>query len=188
MSSLDELFEELLVRLREPDALNPAKSDPILYFVYPPAFMLDLKQRLSRWAARLRQEGFEVVRISLSEMIWQIIDESGRWDAWLELEADAEIEELNAAVSDVLRSQNHLVDEVARRITPLRGNKLIFLTEAEMLHPWFRTRLIKSQLHDRVTAPMVIFYPGRRSGQYGLHFLGSHDVDGNYRSTIVGGV
>lgn len=33
MSSLDELFEELLVRLREPDALNPAKSDPILYFV-----------------------------------------------------------------------------------------------------------------------------------------------------------
>jgi hypothetical protein len=84
-------------------------------------------------------------------MIWQIIDESGRWDAWLELEADAEIEELNAAVSDVLRSQNHLVDEVARHITPLRGNKLIFLTEAEMLDPWFRTRLIESQLRDRVT-------------------------------------
>jgi hypothetical protein len=188
MSSLDELFEELLVRVREPDALNPAKSDPILYFVYPPAFMLDLKQRLSRWAARLRQEGFEVVRISLSEMIWQIIDESGRWDAWLELEADAEIEELNAAVSDVLRSQNHLVDEVARRITPLRGNKLIFLTEAETLHPWFRTRLIESQIHGRVTVPMVIFYPGRRSGQSGLHFLGIHDVDDNYRSTIVGGV
>jgi hypothetical protein len=34
MSSLDELFEELVVRLREPDALNPAKSDPILYFVF----------------------------------------------------------------------------------------------------------------------------------------------------------
>jgi hypothetical protein len=43
MSSLDEFFDELLVTLREPDALNPAKSDPILYFVYPPAFMLDLK-------------------------------------------------------------------------------------------------------------------------------------------------
>jgi len=149
--------------------------------------MLDLKQRLSRWAARLRQEGFEVVRIALSEMIWQIIDESGRWDAWLELEADAEIEELNAAVSDVLRSQNHLVDEVSRRITPLRGNKLIFLTEAEMLHPWFRTRFIENQLYDRVTVPTVIFYPVCRSGQYGLHFLEIHDVDGNYRSTSVGG-
>src|SRR5262245_51148336 len=148
--------------------------------------MLDLKQRLSRWAARIRQEGFEVVRISLSEMIWQIIDESGRWDAWLELEADAEIEELNSAVSDVLRSQNHLVDKVAHRITPLRGNKLIFLTEAEMLHSWFRTRFIENQLYDRVTVPTVIFCPGRRSGQYGLHFLEIHDVDGNYRSTIVG--
>jgi hypothetical protein len=187
MSSLDQTFEELLVKLREPDALNPAKSDPILYFVYPPAFMLDLKQRLSRWAARLRQEGFEVVRISLSDLVWQIIDASGRWDAWLELEAEAEIEELNAAVSDVLRSQNHLVDEVARRVTQLHGNKLIFLTEAEMLHPWFRTRLIESRLHDRVTVPTAIFYPGRRSEQYGLHFLEIHDVDGNYRSTIVGG-
>jgi hypothetical protein len=48
MSSLDQTFKELLVKLREPDALNPAKSDPILYFVYPPAFMLDLEQRLSR--------------------------------------------------------------------------------------------------------------------------------------------
>ena len=188
MSSLDELFEELLVRLREPDALNPAKSDPILYFVYPPVFMLDLKQRLSRWAARLRQEGFEVVRISLSEMIWQIIDESGRWDAWLELEADAEIEDLNAAVSDVLS----VAESPRRRSCPPH-----YPTTREQADFPDRSRnaapLVSHAAHRKPTprpgdSANGDLLPGRRSGQYGLHFLGSHDVDGNYRSTIVGGV
>jgi len=34
----------------------------------------------------------------------------------------------------------------------------------------------------------VIFYPGRRSGQYGLHFLGFYEFDGNYRATLLGGL
>src|SRR5207245_1250086 len=161
MSLLDNTFAELLAKLREPDALNPAKSDPVFYFVYPAALMLDLKQCLPRWAARLREMSFEVERISLSDLLWQIVDASGRWEAWLEIEAGAEVEELNAAVRDVLRSQNRLVEEIALRISRLGGNKLIFLTEAEMLHPYFRTRAIESKLHDRVAVPTVIFYPGR---------------------------
>ena len=40
--------------------LNPAKSDPIFYFVYPVAQMLDLKRRIPIWSAQLRYEGFEV--------------------------------------------------------------------------------------------------------------------------------
>jgi len=187
MSLLDNTFAALLTKLREPDMLNPARSDPIFYFVYPVALMLELKQCLPRWTATLREAGFEVERISLSELLWRIIDESGRWEAWLEIEVGAEIKELNAAVRDVLQSQNRLIEEIRLRITRLGGNKLVFLTEAEMLHPYFRTRIIESNLHGRVTVPTVIFYPGRRSGQYGLHFLEFYPIDGNYRSTIVGG-
>jgi Domain of unknown function (DUF1788) len=65
---------------------------------------------------------------------------------------------------------------------------VVLLTEAELLHPYFRTRTIESHLHDRVKGPTVIFYPGRRSGQYGLHFLDFYPVDGNYRSTLLGGL
>jgi hypothetical protein len=65
---------------------------------------------------------------------------------------------------------------------------VILLTEAELLHPWFRTRAIESRLHDRVKTPTVIFYPGERSGQYGLKFLGFYPLDGNYRSTLTGGI
>ncbi|MCK7511811.1 MAG: DUF1788 domain-containing protein [Desulfobacterales bacterium] len=45
---------------------------------------------------------------------------------------------------------------------------------------------MESRLHDKVKTPTVIFYPGRRSSQYGLHFLDFYPVDGNYRSTCGG--
>ncbi len=32
MYSLDKAFNELIDKMRDPDALNPAKSDPIFYF------------------------------------------------------------------------------------------------------------------------------------------------------------
>ena len=48
--------------------------------------------------------------------------------------------------------------------------------------------IIEVELESEVKTPTVIFYPGRRSGQYGLHFLDFYPVDGNYRSTLLGGL
>lgn len=187
MISLDERFQELQARLGQPATLNPAKSDPIFYFVYPVAQMLELKRRIPLWTVQLRNEGFDVVRISFAELLWQLIDRSGRYEAWLELEAGADVEQINEAVRDVLRAEDQLVEEVAARIERASDQSLVFLTETEMLHPYFRTRTIESKLHDRVRVPTVIFYPGRRAGQYALHFLEFYPVDGNYRSTLIGG-
>lgn len=187
MASLDERFQELRAQLGQAATLNPAKSDPIFYFVYPAAQMLELKRRIPIWSAQLRNEGFDVLRISFSELLWQLVDESGRYEAWLELEAGAEVEQINEAIRDVLRSEDRLGEEVATRIEEASDRSVVLLTDAEMLHPYYRTRAIESKLHDRVQIPTVIFYPGRRSGQYGLHFLEFYPVDGNYRSTLIGG-
>lgn len=188
MSSLDNAFNELLDKIRDPDALNPAKSDPVFYFAYPPESMLDLKQHLPRWTYKIREAGFEVRRVSLADILWDTVDKSGRWDTWLELEAGADADEINEAIRDVLRQANALVDRVTDVIESTPEGTVVLLTEAELLHPYFRTRTIESRLHDKVKTPTVIFYPGRRSGQYGLHFLDFYPVDGNYRSTLHGGL
>jgi len=188
MYSLDNVFMELVEKIRDPDALNPAKSDPVFYFSYPPELMLDVKKRLPRWMSKIKEAGFDVKRLSMAEILWGAIDESGRWDLWLELEPDADIEQINAAVSDVLRQGNALVDKIAAVVESAPEGTVVLITEGELLHPWFRTRTIESRLHDKVKTPTVIFYPGRRSGQYGLHFLGFYPVDGNYRSTLLGGL
>jgi len=187
MYSLDNAFNELIDKIRDPDALNPAKSDPVFYFAYPPELMLDIKKHLSRWTSRIREAGFEVRRVSLADILWDTVDKSGRWNNWLELEAEAEADQINEAVRDVLRQANTLVDRVAEVVESTPDGTVVLLTEAELLHPYFRTRTIESRLHDKVRTPTVIFYPGRRSGQYGLHFLDFYPVDGNYRSTLLGG-
>ena len=46
--------------------------------MYPVVEMLELKRRIPIWTAQLRNEGFDVQRISLSEILWQLVDESGR--------------------------------------------------------------------------------------------------------------
>lgn len=188
MSSLDSTFAELLAKIRDPEALNPAKSDPIFYFVFPPDEMLELKKRIPRWTTKLSETGFKVHRISLADALWRLVDESGRWNDWLDLEPDAETEDINKAVSDVLTHNNALVMEIENAVRQASADTVILLTETELLHPYFRTRSIESWLHDKVQSPTVIFYPGRRAGQYGLHFLNFYTVDGNYRSTLLGGI
>ena len=187
MSLLDNLFNELLLRLRDPAGLNPAKSDPVFYFTYPSELMLEVKKSFPRWTTKLRDAGFQTKRISLAEILWRTVNESGRWEVWLELESDADEEEIIESVRDVLRQKNKFLDALASEVTSAPSGTVVLLTEAELLHPFFRTRIIESRLHDKVSCPTVIFYPGRRSGQYGLHFLGFYPLDGNYRSTLIGG-
>ena len=95
MSSLDSTFEELRARLRSPDALNPAKSDPLFYFVHAPEETLEVKKKLPLWIAMLREDGRDVEVVSLSALFWQLVDDSGRWDDWLEIEPDFELGEIN---------------------------------------------------------------------------------------------
>ena len=131
---------------------------------------------------------FFVAREIVSTLIWELIDECGRWDQWLEAEAGADLEDVNEAVRSVLRDSNALVNRVESIVAVQRPRSLIFFTDTETLHPYFRVRVLENALHDRVKTPVVVFYPGRRAGQFGLRFLNVHDEDPNYRSTIFGGL
>jgi len=186
---LEADFEKLRQRLGDPDALNPAHSDPIFYFVYPPSQILTMRKLLPGWIARLRNEnGLEVEILSLSEIMWELIDASGRWDAWLELEPEHDLDAVNEAIRDVLRAGNALVERVAERAATSRENTVLFITDVELLHPYFRSRVIENYLNNKVLIPTVFFYPGRRTGQYGLHFLEFYPEDPGYRSTLIGGL
>lgn len=187
-TQLEADFEELCQRLGDTDALNPAHSDPIFYFVYPPSQILAVRRLLPSWTARLKHKnGLEVETLSLSQIIWQLIDASGRWDEWLELEPQADLDKVQEAINDVLRSGNALVEQVAEHVAVPRKNAVLLIIDTELLHPYFRSRAIESYLNNSVQVPVVFFYPGERVGQYGLRFLGFYDVDYGYRSTIVGG-
>ncbi len=187
-SDLDDTFSQLEARLLDRGGLSASRSDPFFYFVYAPEQAIEVKRRLLPWSARLHNAGLDVDRLSLSDVVWQLIDEAGTWEEWHEGEPDAEQREVNEAVSALLRTGNALVERVAAHIAAARDGSVVFLTETEMLHPYFRVRGLESALHDRVRVPTVVFYPGRRAGQFGLHFLDFYPYDGNYRATLLGGL
>lgn len=187
MPSPDESFEQLLQRLSAPGSLSASQSDPFYYFVYDPVDALNVKRLLPVWSARLRNLGFSVQQISFSDLVWQLVDASGRWDEWLLVEGEADPEMVNDAVRSVLSGESGLIAKVAQVISQERPRTVIFLTDTELLHPYYRVRVLESALHDRIKTPTIVFYPGRRSGQYGLRFLGLYPEDGNYRATIIGG-
>lgn len=186
MSSLDSTFEQLRQQFQNPDALNPAKSDPLFYFVHAPEHTLELKKKIPLWIAKFREDGKDVEVISFATLLWKIIDDSDRWDDWVEAESLDELGASNAAVKDAVRSGNAMVEAVARHLATAPPNRVLFLVDAALVHPYFRLRTLESGLHDRVHVPAIIFYPGRRSGQYGLRFLGFYPEDPNYRSSLIG--
>src|ERR1039458_7770000 len=119
MPSLDETFDTLLEHLRHPDFLNPARSDPFFYFVHPPSETLLVKQKLPVWSSVLRNEGWKVDEVSLERLVWDIVAKSGRWEEWLDLEPTADQQDVNDAISDVLRSGNSLIEAVSNRVSAL---------------------------------------------------------------------
>lgn len=113
---LENAFQELRAMLKQPATLNPAHSDPIFYFVYRPEHMLTVKLRLAGWMGTLRNDGFQPVRISLADLVRELIDASKHWEDWLALEAEAEPGDLNHEINNVLIQNNALINQVAERI------------------------------------------------------------------------
>jgi BREX protein BrxB len=188
MLSLDSTFAEVRRRLADPDALNPAKSDPLFYFVHEPADTLEVRRKLPAWIAALEHEGWTVDLISLADRMWQRIEASGLWDEWVALEAEADVTELNDGIRDVLRGKNGLLDLVRPSVEQDGGRRVVFMTDAALLHPFFRVHFLEAGLTNKLKVPVVLFYPGTRDGQFGLRFLGFYPLDGSYRSTLIGGI
>jgi hypothetical protein len=192
MSSLETSFLELRSHLGSVDRLNPTHADPFFHFVHKPEHTGELMRSLPRWRARLEEDGWRVEICSIADLMWEVIEASGRWGAWLEVEPDSSIAETVDAVRDALRTKENsgqpgLAPAILQLVSRREPGRLLLLTDAALLHPFFRVRSIESLVHDRVACPTVLFYPGTRAGQFGLRFLGFYPEDANYRSSIIGG-
>ena len=185
---LNNDFDQLRKRLLSPVGLNPAQSDPIFYLVFSPKDTLTVYRLLPGWVARLEADGWKVKTLQLGKVIWELIDQSGHWQEWLEVESEADQEEINNSIRNVLRTNNALVNRVAQEVGAEETKTVVLVTEVELLHPYFRLRVIENYLNNKVRVPTIFLYPGRRAGQYGLHFLDFYPEDPGYRSSLIGGL
>lgn len=203
MLSLKDKFDELRLRLASGRRLESTGSEPIFYLVFPVAEVLDVKRQTKAWVAKLEHDDWEVVVLSLTDVVTQIFRNHRLRKLWLqsekELLAEADrknvpldFREINKTLANALSANSQLAPELASAIDAKLGaadakpNGLLMITDLEALHPYLRINAIEAYMRGRVRCPVIVLYPGRREGKTSLRFLEFYPADPNYRSEHIG--
>ncbi len=191
MSSLKADFDELRERIRHGRELGHASFEPIYYLVFPPDQILEVKRQTPAWVSKLHQEGWDVHTFSIAEQIWTLLKEDPFWQLWVAQDRSSPLdwERTNKTLTEKLKAEDGLLNRLEDALQPLEGKQsaLLLVTDLEALHPFLRIGAIESQLQGKFHVPTIFLYPGIRTGNTRLKFLGFYPEDGNYRSVHVGG-
>src|SRR5262249_59750030 len=81
------------------------------------------------------------------------------------------LEEVYAAVGEILREPPTLPDRVLAEVTACDDRTAVVLYRAGALYPAYRTSTLLDDLRGRLSRPVTLLYPGRLIGEYGLRFM-----------------
>ncbi len=193
MPTPDESFTELKELLRFRSRVSNRGDDPIYYLIFSPSEMIHVKTRLGKiWLHQLKEvEGWNPLVVSLGEKIQAFFREHKRRALWLDYEREHPLDfrAVNSSLGEALTKDNQVgrwIEEKLKEASVL-PHGLVIVTDIEALHPYLRIGAIEQSLQGRCPVPLVILYPGKRSGSATLKFLGVYPEDGNYRSIHIGG-
>jgi hypothetical protein len=190
MPSLDDDFNELVLRVQQGRELNYASFEPVFYLVFPPSEIIAVKRKIPSWTSKLSHQGFDVVTFSIAEAIDDILQNDPRRSLWLQMDRknpldwDKANKSLANALSTPPKLQQRLEDVIVTAAQLPNG--IVLVTDLEALHPYLRIGAIEGNIQGRFSVPTIFLYPGRRSGKTSLSFLGFYPEDGNYRSMHIG--
>ena len=199
MQSLRDKFEELRHRVNRGRDMDSTGTEPLFYLVFPVNEILEVKRHIRAWDAKLMNEGWNVVHLSMAEAVQKVLRESKLRQLWLRSEhqiltqneksgSPVDCREINKTLSAALVEGNELqgLIESKLHLAEARQKGLLLITDLEALHPYLRINSIESRLQGRVHCPIVILYPGKREGKTSLRFLEFYPADPNYRSEHIG--
>ena len=203
MQSLKDKFDELRHRLGEGRHVDSTGTEPIFYIVFPVAEILEVKRQTKAWIAKLNNDGWSVVSLSMADAVEAVFREDKFRKNWLlgeqailqqaeRANLPIDFREINKTLSKALCDNSKLSPRLVEQIeSKLRAaeshpNGLLLLTDLEALHPFLRINTIEAKLQGHVHCPVVVLYPGKREGRTSLRFLEFYPADPNYRSEHIG--
>lgn len=162
---------------------NKGLSNEVGYYIFDYEAEEELKVR--DYIENLRktniknQPGYELKIYDVYDLMIDLIEEEGLYEACIEMEENEGLDYLIEAVNDILRidyDDNYFNSYIEEK-TP--DNSVVFITGVGKIFPFVRSHGILNKLHlvfDRV--PVVLFYPGKYNGQSLILF--SEFKDENY--------
>lgn len=199
MQSLKDKFDELRYRLGRGRQMESTGTEPIFYLVFPVAQILEVKRQTKAWVAKLTNDSWNVVQLSMANAVESVLKANKLRKYWLQSEAQIltqaqqrnapiDFREINKTLAAALVEGQEFQQfiESSLQSAESQPNGLLMITDLEALHPYLRINTIESKLQGRIRCPVVVLYPGKREGKTSLRFLEFYPADPNYRSEHIG--
>jgi hypothetical protein len=183
--NVDKKYKELLDFLVEPKVHDHSGDKTICYLTFGLDDIMSVKRKLNlNWLDLAKNRGLNVHVLSLHEVLKAFFEKDEyRIDAGEDAVYDElETFEVYASLGENLKNQRIIekaILDAQGKVDPKNG--ILFITDVEAIHPFSRFGPIEQKLYNDITVPIVVFYPGEKSGS-ALKFLGFYPEDGNYRS------
>jgi hypothetical protein len=183
MSSLKERVRTLEADLRASPMRHYVYHDlPFAIFCYPPRDEWAMRREVGLLKTRLEKDtDYQVVAISLAELMWQAVDESEGIEAIVTLERQSGFESAQLQIQDYLSDPDWrpLPKLLADRLNALDPERTIaFIVRAGALTPnIYRVSKLLDEMKGRTQVPCVLFMPATTEGS-GLRFMGIAENEG----------
>jgi hypothetical protein len=164
-------------------------SPPYSLYVYEPEEELAARRDMADLSAYLTANGADVAAISLAELFWDAIDESGFYGDMVETERENPsdpwaLKQVHESLHEILTGRPSLADRVIAAVDDKPPRCAVILYRAGALYPVFRTSALLDDLRERLKRPVVLLYPGHVVDPYGLRFMGKCEPTHGYRAKI----
>lgn len=167
---------------------RPSGDGPYQLYQYLPSEEYRVRRDLVDLKVWLGAKQIHCVAISLADLFWRAIDESGRLDVIIAAEKDggpAGLSDAVESIGNLLRRAPSLTDRIVAAVEDVSPRSAVFLYRAGALYPAIRTSGLLDELLGRVRLPVTLLYPGRLHGGFGLSFLDRLPAHYGYRATII---
>lgn len=187
MATLEERLALAESKMRQPKfRQNKGLGNEVGYYIFDYASEDELAVR--QWVDYIRRkyedrpEGFRVLVFDLYDIMIDILQEKGFLEKCYEFEQKRGFDRIVRAVGNTLRitaSDSLMLSYIRDRKEP---ESILLLTGVGKCYPILRSHTILNNLHQVIDdVPVVMFYPGKYSGQ-DLLLFGEIKDDNYYRA------
>lgn len=191
------------------DLLNPAgpcistnRNYPFALFHYPPHEEFKMRSKLVELLDTLRSKGWTILNVDLFSTL---IEYLGKQEGGELIEALVQEEKLqynanrknhsmplnvlqnslDVLLKDPVEYPKVVFEKIMEKTEHTDETKtVIFLSRIGALYPFYRTSSLLRYLDKGIRVPTIVLYPGERTEQYYLSFMGEMDADRDYRPRI----
>ena len=182
--TLEERLDKAETMMRKPSfRQNKGLGNEVGYYIfdYPAEQELLVRERIEYIKKKNEQSSdeYRIVEFDLYDIIIGILKSKGYLEKCFEFEKSKGFDRITKSVGNMLRitSKDSLIVRYIRENTPEKA--IVLLTGIGKCYPILRSHTVLNNLHQVIdNVPVVMFYPGKYSGQDLLLF--SEIKDDNY--------